>query len=251
MSDWSDLADELDAWHREGRRAHFWWRDDDATRVTPALLQLLELSSRHDTPVALAVIPRDAEEGLRRYLLECPLAAVLQHGWGHENHAPPGERQEEFGVSRSLPEMLSELAEGWRLIGRFPRAESVLVAPWNRLDPHLMPHLPSVGLCAVSTLGPRATAVPTPGVRQTNVHVDLIDWQGTGGFRGDGLVLDQILAHLRARRSGQADRDEPTGVMSHHSFHDSGCWAFLTELLAATRAHPAVRWLAAREAFRR
>jgi len=251
MSDWSDLANELDAWHREGRRAHFWWRDDDATRITPPLLQLLELSVRHDTPVALAVIPRDAEEGLRQHLLECPLATVLQHGWSHENHAPAGGRQEEFGVHRSLPEMLSELAEGWRHIQRFSRAEPVLVAPWNRLDPHLLPHLPSVGLCAVSTLGPRPTAVPAPGVRQTNVHVDLIDWQETLGFRGDGPVLDQILAHLRARRSGQADHDEPTGVMSHHSFHDSGCWAFLNELLAATRTHPAVRWLAAREAFRR
>lgn len=251
MSDWSDLADELDAWHREGRRAHFWWRDDDATRVTPPLLQLIELAVRHDTPVALAVIPRDAEDGLRQHLLGCPLAAVLQHGWSHENHAPAGERQEEFGVNRPLPEMLAELAEGWRHIQRFARAEPVLVAPWNRLDPHLLPHLPSAGLCAVSTLGPRATAAPAPGVRQTNVHVDLIDWQGTRGFRGDGPVLDQILVHLRARRSGEEDSDEPTGVMSHHSFHDPGCWTFLNELLAATRTHPAVRWLAAREAFRR
>ena len=140
MSDWNDLADELDAWHREGRRAHFWWRDDDATCVVPPLMQLLDLSARHDTPVALAVIPRDAEEGLREYLVNQRLASVLQHGWSHENHAPAGGRQEEFGVHRSLPAMLSELAEGWHRIGHFPRAEPVLVAPWNRLDPHLLTH---------------------------------------------------------------------------------------------------------------
>ncbi|MFO1118719.1 MAG: hypothetical protein U1E38_00805 [Rhodospirillales bacterium] len=114
-----------------------------------------------------------------------------------------------------------------------------------------MPHLPSVGLCAVSTLGARATAVPTPGVRQTNVHVDLIDWQGTGGFRGDGLVLDQILAHLRARRSGQADRDEPTGVMSHHSFHDSRVLGVPDRALCHPRSPGGALACSAREAFRR
>ncbi len=251
MGDWSDLADELDAWRREGRRVHFWWRDDDATAVVPPLLRLLDLSVRNDTPVALAVIPRDADDGLRRHLADLPLVSVLQHGWSHGNHAPQGSRQEEFGVHRPLPEMLAELAEGWRRISHFAHAEPVFVAPWNRMDPHLLPHLPSAGLCAVSTLGPRPSPLPVPGVRQTNVHVDLIDWQGSRGFMGEGPVLDQVLAHLRARRAGIADLEEPTGVMSHHRFHDEGCWAFLDALLARTRNHPAVRWLAAREAFRR
>lgn len=251
MTDWSDLASELDAWRREGRRVHFWWRDDDATAIVPPLLHLLGLAARNDVPVALAVIPRDADEELRRHLAELPLVSVLQHGWSHDNHAPEGSRQEEFGVHRPLPVMLAELAEGWRRISHFTHPEPVLVAPWNRMDPHLLPHLPAAGLCAVSTLGPRPTPVPAPGVRQTNVHVDLIDWQGTRGFMGEDRVLEQVLAHLRARRAGAADREEPTGVMSHHRFHDEGCWAFLEKLLARTRRHPAVRWLAAREAFRR
>ncbi|HYN37871.1 MAG TPA: polysaccharide deacetylase family protein [Rhodospirillales bacterium] len=251
MSDWGDLSDELDAWQRAECRAHFWWRDDDATGVTPALLRLLDLAHRHETPVALAVIPRDAKDDLRRHLADRPLAWVLQHGWSHDNHAPDGDRQEEFGVHRSLPAMLAELAEGWRRIGGFARAVPVMVAPWNRMDPHLLPHLPAVGLTAVSTLGPRQRPEAAPGVRRTNVHVDLIDWQGTRGFMGAGLVLEQVLAHLRARRAGTADADEPTGLMTHHGFHDEGCWAFIDELLARTRAHPAVRWLAAPEAFGR
>jgi hypothetical protein len=249
MSDWSDLVDELDAWHRETRCAHFWWRDDDATCVNFPLLRLLDLSARHDTPVALAVIPRDAEDRLRDHLEDRPLASVLQHGWSHENHASEGDRQEEFGVHRPLPVMLAELSEGWRRISRYPRAVPVMVAPWNRMDPHLLPHLPAAGLSAVSTLGPRDRADPAPGVRRTNVHVDIIDWQGTRGFMGVARVLDQVLGHLRARRVGSVDADEPTGLMTHHGFHDDGCWAFIDEFLARTVPHPAVRWLSAREAF--
>lgn len=68
MSDWGELTAELDAWHRDGQCAHLWWRDDDATRVTPALVRLLDLSARHGIPVALAVIPRDADGELARHL---------------------------------------------------------------------------------------------------------------------------------------------------------------------------------------
>ena len=44
MATWDDLAEELDSWHGSGRCAAFWWRDDDAVRVTPALERLLALS---------------------------------------------------------------------------------------------------------------------------------------------------------------------------------------------------------------
>lgn len=249
MSDWGELKAELDAWHREGRCAHFWWRDDDATSVNPALLRLLDLSGRHDIPVALAVIPRDAREELGHHLESRPLASVLQHGWSHENHAPSGDRQEEFGVHRPLPAMLAELAEGWRRIARFPRAVPIMVAPWNRMDPHLLPHLPATGLSAVSTLGPRDRPEPAPGVRRINVHVDMIDWQGTRGFLGVDRVLEQVLGHLRARRMRCVDAGEPTGLMTHHGFHDEGCWSFLDDFVSRTATHPAVRWLSAREAI--
>lgn len=251
MSDWAELEKELDAWRREGQLANFWWRDDDATSVSQPLLRLLDLSDRHGVPVALAVIPRDAADSLRCRLADRALVSVLQHGWGHENHAPDGDRQEEFGVHRPLPEMLAELAEGWRRISRFARASPVLVAPWNRMDPHLVPHLPVTGLSAVSTLGPRRRLEAAPGVRRTNVHVDIIDWQGSRGFLGLDRVVDQILAHLRARRAGSVDADEPTGLMTHHAFHDESCWRFIEELLARTVAHPAARWLSAAEAFAR
>lgn len=249
MADWDALADELDAWHHEDRRATLWWRDDDATQVTPALERLLAISRRTNTPVALAVIPRDADDGLREHLAGQPLVAVLQHGWSHQNHAPGGERQEEFGIHRPLAEMLDDLARGRSCMARFQKSLPVLVAPWNRMDPHLLAHLASVGLTAVSTLGARPAAEPVPGIRRTNVHVDIMDWHGTRGFVGLAVAIGQFLAHLRQRRRGEADDAEPTGLMTHHLYHDEGCWEFLDQLFDRTRGHPAVRWLGTAEAF--
>ncbi len=249
MAAWQQLSEELNRWHDRGRIATFWWRDDDATRASPELARLLTIGAEQDVPVALAVIPRDVDGSLRELLTAYPRAAVLQHGWSHENHAPSEERQEEHGPHRPRAIMAEELAEGWRRIAAMPGALPVLVAPWNRFDPELLPMLPSIGLCGISTLGPRGAAEPAPGVRRTNVHIDIMDWRGTGGFFGDDRVLDQVLQHLVARRCGTADAAEPTGLMTHHLFHDDGCWRFIARFLSHTRNHPAVRWLDAREAF--
>lgn len=251
MADWQELWEELDAWHHGGRIATLWWRDDDATRATPALERLLALSEETQTPVALAVIPATADGSLDRALARHSLAVATQHGWSHANHAPADERQEEYGPHRPREVMLAELAEGRRRIAALPRSLPVLVAPWNRMDEALLPALPEVGIRGVSTLGPRPAAERAPGVRQVNVHVDLIDWHGSGGFIGEAAALGQLVSHLRARRRGAVDGDEASGVMSHHPFHDEGCWQFLGELFERSRAHPAVRWLAAREAFSR
>jgi hypothetical protein len=37
--------------------------------------------------------------------------------------------------------------------------------------------------------------------------------------------------------------------MTHHAAHDEALWRFLDRLLAVTKSHQAVRWLAAKEAF--
>jgi len=55
--------------------------------------------------------------------------------------------------------------------------------------------------------------------------------------------------HLAACRCGEADRDEPTGWLTHHLQHDAAGWDFLTTLLERTRADPCVRWVSARTLF--
>ena len=67
MVDWPDLTRELDAWAEDGRTATFWWRDDDAVEVTPALEKLLQTADDAETPLSLAVIPG----ALRPDLVSC------------------------------------------------------------------------------------------------------------------------------------------------------------------------------------
>ncbi|MEE8247087.1 MAG: polysaccharide deacetylase family protein [Alphaproteobacteria bacterium] len=252
MADWHDLERELDAWQGLDRAPTFWWRDDDAVSATSALERLLALARENGAPLALAVIPAAAEQSLVRRLDGARQVAVLQHGYAHLNHAPPERRKCELGPDRPAATVLDELSAGReRLRALFGgRALAVLVPPWNRIDGAVARSLADAGFRGLSALGPRPERWGAPGLRQVDVHVDLVDWRGGRGFVGLSAALDQVLGHLAARRGGRAEgEDEPTGLMTHHLVHDAGCWDFVAELLARTRARPAARWLAAEELF--
>jgi hypothetical protein len=62
-------------------------------------------------------------------------------------------------------------------------------------------------------------------------------------------MLQNIVAHLRARRLQQVDGEEPTGILTHHLVQDEDSYAFLRQLIDLTAAHPAACWLQAREVF--
>jgi hypothetical protein len=250
VSAWAALSQELDAWAEQGRTATLWWRDDDATAVTPALERLLSISRSAATPLALAVIPRDATHELRQRLNAEPLVSVLQHGWGHVDHANGSGRADEYGPERPLAARVAELAEGRNRLLGYVRFVPAFVPPWNRMGDDLPPALPDAGLAGLSALGPRPAAFPAPRVTQVNVHVDIMNWQ-TRRFIGLDGALQQLVAHLHARRTGEADGTEPSGIMTHHLFHDEEAWQFIAALLAFTRTRPSVRWLAAAEAFTR
>lgn len=244
-ADWAALAAELDAWAAAGRTATLWWRDDDATAPGPALDRLLDLSSRHAAPVALAVIPARAVPDLAAAVRG---AAVLQHGWSHANHARPGEKKCELGGHRPLSAVTTELAEGRQrlaeLFGAGPLP--VLVPPWNRIAAEVAAALPDLGFRALSTHRDHDAAVP--GLVQANTHLDPVDWRGGCGFLGTGAALAGAVDHFRARRSGDAP-DRPTGLLTHHLAMDGETWAFIDRFLAATAGHPAARWLDAGTVF--
>lgn len=244
MPGFDALQRELDRWAEAGQAATLWWRDDDAAAVTPALVRLLGLAEGHGLPLALAVVPARAEDGLPHVVRPHARACVLQHGYAHCNHAPAGGRACEFNPGRPLAEVRTELGRGRaRLQTLFgARALAVLVPPWNRIDPALLVELPAQGLKGVSTFRARASAEPVVGLRQVNCHVDLIDWKGRC-FAGADKVLGELSEHLAARRTGSADAGEPTGVLTHHLALDEDGWAFLDELLRCTRSHPGARWV--------
>ncbi len=254
---WRDLQVELDCWSALGRPATLWWRDDDAAVPTPELRRVLALQGEHDLPLALAVIPYTASDQLVRVLADHtdptspPL--LLQHGYAHQNHAPPDEKHSELGGHRPTPHILAELALGHQRLSAFPGALPILVPPWNRIAPHLLPLLPEIGILGISAFGPRSADRRQPGLSRTNAHVDIIDWRGGRGFIGTATALDRLISHLRRRRAGPPDGDidvaEPTGLLTHHLDHDSEHWRFLDALFRHTVSHPAVHWLSATELF--
>ena len=242
MSDpWQALQRELDLWPEAG--ATFWWRDDDAVAPSEALARLLRLSDRHHAPLALAVIPAGAENRLGPALEATTRVVVLQHGYAHHDHRVGPGKKIELAASRPPAELEDELCAGrHRLCGLFgERFLPVMVPPWNRIDGAVAARLSPLGFRGLSTYGPRPDQAPAGGVRQVNCHLDLLRWTDPRGFLGVEPAIDLAVEHLRARRGGQVDPDEPTGILSHHLAHDAAAWAFLTDLLARLLEHPAAR----------
>lgn len=241
-SAWNTLTAELDRWAEVGRIASFWWRDDDAVTAGPALESLLGMSERHQVPLALAVIPEPVETGLAERLAQSAApVTVVQHGFAHRNHAPPGEKTAELGDHRDVATVAAELADGRdRLAALFAeRFLPAMVPPWNRISAGVEAVLPELGFRGLSTFGPR----PAAGLGYLNTHIDIIDWRGDRGFTGDTVCLDAAIGHLSDRRTGRCDPDEPTGLLTHHLVHDEACWRFIDRFLAETLRHPAAAWV--------
>lgn len=245
---WDALGEELARWAAAGRVATLWWRDDDAVAATPALARLLE-SAR--VPLALAVIPGLLESSLAPALRHRPDIFVLQHGFRHRNHEPGGVKNAELGASRGPAELAAELAAGWRsLQDAFgDRALPVLTPPWNRIAPQHLAALLGWGYCGISAYLARRAACPVAGLLQVNTHVDVIDWHGGRIFVGETAALGLLTGHLRARRLGEADPDEPTGLLTHHLVHDAATWAFLDQLQDWLSRRAMIRWLSTGEVF--
>jgi hypothetical protein len=146
--------------------------------------------------------------------------------------------------------VIADLTMGWRLLEPFDPLP-VLVPPWNRIAPDLIGRLPALGYRGLSTFTARARPCPAPGLLQVNTHIDIIDWHGGARFAETPAVIAATVRHLSTRRSGAADPEEPTGMLTHHLVHDAGCERFLERFMAVTSGHPAVRWLDAATIFGR
>jgi hypothetical protein len=212
---------------------------------------LLTLARAHGAPVAIAAVPAPLESTLADALDRCREASVIQHGFAHRNHAPEGERSAELGDDRDVNVRVDELQRGReRLAARFgDRFLPILVPPWNRAGEGLLPHLCSAGFVGLSRFGPRTAREAADGLPQVNAHVDPIAWRRDRRFIGDEAALARWVEHLRARREGDCDADEPTGLLTHHLAFDEPAWTFVDALLERTARHPACAWLDVGQAF--
>ena len=230
---WRDLDIELAEWRRAGRAPDFWWRDDDAGSATQELASLLALQKKTGIPLALAVIPANADPALLAGLDAG--VSVIQHGTDHVNRAGPGEKKTEFPAAEPPAAAVARLSRSLGILRdqAGPRFLPVLAPPWNRLSDALVPHLAGAGYAGLSRYGARDKK-ETP-LKQVNTHVDIIAWQGNRGFVGEEAALRMTVSHLASRRRGEVDAAEPTGLLTHHPLHDNACWRFLERLFAFTR----------------
>jgi hypothetical protein len=247
MMDWSSVEHEVARWRMEGRAPVLWWRDDDAVDATPALDRLLALQGANRVPLALAVVPAHASPALARRLTGASGIDVLQHGYAHTNHAPAtANKKMELGPHRPAMVVLGELGTGWLALERLfgSPALPILVPPWNRIAPGLVPALPEIGYRGLSTFGIRPRVRPVSGLMQVNTHIDLIDWR-MRRFAGEGAVLTALVAALAAARA----TDEPIGLLSHHLAMDEPAWSFLNSFWDRMGGLPGVKIASAHDLF--
>ncbi len=243
---WDALNQELDLWVQRGRRAHFWWRDDDATGDSPALHRLLALKEGCGIPLAIAAVPSSLRDDLAPRLDRSADIRVLQHGWNHASHAAPGRPRAELAQGRDPGAVEAELRQGTqRLRDCFgPRFLPVLVPPFNALAHSLAGAVSAAGFSFVSVEGDFA-APPLPC---RNVQVDPIDWHRRQAKEPDS-VIRQALGALRLRRFGLLAAASPIGIVTHHLQHDEQIWGSAGELLGRLSKHPAVAFSPIEEVF--
>lgn len=243
MTSWAAIDEELARWRDDRRELLLWWRDDDAADATPELDRLLALRRTHGVPLALAVVPATATPALAARIAQESGIDVLQHGYAHTNHAF-GDKKEELGLQRPAMVVLGELGTGGLALQRlFANPLPVLVPPWNRIAPGLVPALPEIGYRGLSTFGIRIRISPVSGLLQVNTHIDLIDWR-TRRFAGDAVLAAFASALAAARASG-----EPLGLLSHHLAMDGPAWDFLNSFWGKVGGLPGVRIAPAHELF--
>ena len=251
MTEWSALSDELNAWSGIGREVTLWWRDDDACRANANLERLLNIASIKQTPICLAAVPMAVQPDLRSLLNAGIDISVAVHGITHENFSESGEKKCELSGNRSTEETVKQLVWGLELLVELAgeKAIPVLVPPWNRIAEAFIPLLPRHGFAGLSTYGSRRMSNPATRLLQVNCHVDPIDWRNEGKFLGTERALAMLIKHLKGRRHGLVDPDEPTGLLTHHAIWSDEAFEFVIQLLTETRQHPSVRWLGAQDVF--
>ena len=237
MSAWQALDDEIGRWRDGGRVVEFWWRDDDAAEADAPLDRLLKLADRSGAPLAIAAIPARLSGDAATMIKACPAAHVLQHGYAHVNHAGADRPKSEFPGTRLADERRGDMSAGRSRLAALlaERFLPVFVPPWNRMAEDGLALLSGSGFVGLSRNKPRKSPALADGVRQVNVHVDIVDWQDGRRFVGEDRALNSVRAHLEARRSGAVDPAEPTGILGHHRVQDEAAWTFLARFLSRHR----------------
>ncbi|MFL6721663.1 MAG: hypothetical protein ACJ8FT_07670 [Sphingomonas sp.] len=233
-TDFRPLIAELDNWSTEPAPATFWWRDDDAVAPSNELDSLLDIA--HGRPLALATVPFYASEALSRRIANEPNVTIFQHGWKHQNHAAEGPNSE-YPPGRPTDIVAREISDGSAKLSELFGGQfaPVFTPPWHGFDRAYLGLLMAAGLKGLSSKGRRAAAADA-GVVQNNIHCIPIEWSTPPGFGNPARYIGQLVNHLKRRRSGN-DREEGTGILTHHLVQTRESLEFVRGVLDVITTH--------------
>ncbi|HQR32624.1 MAG TPA: hypothetical protein PLK30_07805 [Blastocatellia bacterium] len=228
MNPFAPIEATLEQRQQQSRPLDFFLRNDDVDDDETLLRNLLQVCSRHNMPINLAVIPGRLTEAGALWLNECvqqypELIELSQHGWMHVNHEREG-RKCEFGQSRNLEEQLADITAGQKRMNEAFGQHwlPAFVPPWNRCTMTTATALDQLGFRALSRI---AGQMPFSNCQFSEfpVTVDIYRWRG-----GAALRSTEELAPELAQQIISQDR---IGLMLHHKVMDAQAFAFLNKLL--------------------
>jgi hypothetical protein len=203
------------------------FRADDIGVPGKRFTRLLQLFTRYQAPLALAVVPTWLTP--QRWSVLAQLAGGSeslwcwhQHGWRHKNHELQLKKQE-FGPSRTAEAIEEDLVRGKeRLAGIMKKAWfPMFTPPWNRCSRETLALLKNLNFKAVSRFAGAQPESPG-GLTEISLDIDLHtrkDVSASAGWRNLFFELSQGLVKDRC------------GIMIHHQRMNEAAFAFLEYLL--------------------
>jgi peptidoglycan/xylan/chitin deacetylase (PgdA/CDA1 family) len=204
------------------------FRADDVAVPGRKLARLIDIFSKHQVPLTLAVVPAWLTETRWRRLVELcskdrSLWCWIQHGWRHCNHEPQG-RSLEFGPSRSFSRKRKDLQTGFQKLRRLlgEAFTPAFTPPWNRCDSETLQALKELGYQAISrNLGAQP---PAPyALTEYPVALDLHTRKEKDGESGWQNLFSELRESL-----GKGF----CGIMIHHQRMNNAAFDFLEVLLS-------------------
>jgi hypothetical protein len=86
-------------------------------------------------------------------------------------------------------------------------------------------------------------SIKAANIFECNVHADLLTGWPNPKFVGTGKVIDGLIEHLKGRRLGNFEFEEPTGILTHHLDQDEPAFDFIERLAEVTGGTPLVESL--------
>lgn len=215
-------------------------RDDDVGPVDERLLEMLDISLSHGTPINLEIIPSrltaEAAAMLKDIDRAHPGAIELhQHGWTHQNNEAQG-RKCEFGPSRNYAQQLADIAAGkaklTQLLGE--RFFPAFTPPWNRCTRVTHQVLDDLGFEVLSKDHTAERPGDGYGFVEVSTTLDLFTWKDGPALRSRSAIADDLIDQVVGGR--------PIGVLLHHEVMDHDAMDLFDDLLTVLARRTDVRF---------